>query len=421
MKIDYMKKKWTRDFMGSGDMIEVIGGKGSGKSTIGSLWFFQQCIHREGKGLFTLNTYNQMMKVYEEFLRPLFEKSHLIDSFNTKTGIMRLINGNEVHLTSAESAGNSESIQYDWWWGDEIQDYSFDALTTFYSRVRNEGFKIRLTAMPADPSSVIYSWLPKAGFKLYEVNIFDNPDAKFAQRYHEQLLNVYQTKRERDRWIYGKRVSLTGIGIFNIDDDNIGDVQYNINNDIYFVWDFNVAYRAVTVWQVVGLDNKGYPVIGCLKSYKMQEDTVAHDALKLAREWRRHAGRVFLHGDASGASRTAAASVTMWAQVHEVFKRVFDGLRYIVPSSNPAVKDTIEVLNWGLTKKLVLFSESSRDAFMSVQAATADKYGEIDKSRDYDANSTHTHLLDTVRYISWVHHSRYIKRNVSKMVKIYGA
>ena len=73
--------------------------------------------------------------------------------------------------------------------------------------------------------------------------------------------------------------------------------------------------------------------------------------------------------------------------------------RYIVPKSNPPVKDTIQCLNWALRAGLVLFNYSEKNVYMSLQACKSDKYGEIDKSADYNANtSVRSHEVDTARY-----------------------
>jgi hypothetical protein len=96
------------------------------------------------------------------------------------------------------------------------------------------------------------------------------------------------------------------------------------------------------------------------------------------------------------------ATDSMWKTVKEVFYANFENVRYIVPKSNPSVKDTIQCLNWAIRSGLVQFAYDERNVYMSLQGAKADKYGEIDKAKDYDGTSSaKSHEADTARYASW--------------------
>jgi predicted GNAT family acetyltransferase len=123
-------------------------------------------------------------------------------------------------------------------------------------------------------------------------------------------------------------------------------------------------------------------------------------------------GNVYLLGDASGQNRTAQTTDSMWKTVKEVFISHFGGrIRYLVPASNPSVKDTIQCVNWALRSNLVRFAEKERNVYMSMQSARADKYGEIDKANDYKPTGIKSHETDTARYALWHFYSKHYPGN----------
>jgi hypothetical protein len=137
-------------------------------------------------------------------------------------------------------------------------------------------------------------------------------------------------------------------------------------------------------------------------SWKLKGATVQEDAIQLCKLFKNHKGRLFLHGDASGENRSANATMSMWKMVRKEFSERFDNIRYIVPTKNPPVKDTIQCLNWALREGLVKFDSNEGNTYSSLSAIKADKYGEIDKAMDYKANSSaRSHHGDTARYLAY--------------------
>jgi hypothetical protein len=260
--------------------------------------------------------------------------------------------------------------------------------------------------MPDEPDAYIYEFMEnlieQEGGKLYELGLMDNPDIEFRDRYIRFLKSIY-SGAQLDRFLYGKRVSLAGEGLFAVESRHRGDYPYDPNEELLISWDFNVEYRAVSAWQQIGYDESGHPKIACVLSWKLKNATVFEDAEYLAETLKGHQNVIKIHGDASGESRTAQATDSMWKTIRDVFDRKMINYHYIVPRSNPLVKDTIQCLNWALRNELVLFDEvNAKDVFMSLQAMKADKYGEIDKSIDYKAGtSVRSHPADTARYATY--------------------
>jgi hypothetical protein len=397
-------KPYQADFV-SGDtrFVSIVGAKGSSKTWSGARFIISE-IQRQPRqqGLLMWNTLQQARDVYYQDIEPLIKELGLVYSFNQSTMILNL-EGSIVHFRSAEAdvIKRIESIAYSWGWADEASFFPDDSLRTFVSRIRKGEARIRITSMPDDPDAFIYSFLEKQGATIYEIGLADNPDKKFRERYEAFLRSTYEGAM-LDRFLYGKRVSLTGMGAFAVDAAHRVDVAYDPNADLYLSWDFNVEYRAVSAWQLLGLTQDAKPLSACVRSWQMKQPTVYEDAQALCEELKSHKGNLILLGDASGANRTALTTSSMWSAVKEIFSKAFgDRLRYRVPQQNPSVKDTVQCVNWALRNDLVRFDSKERNVFQSLSAAKLDKYGDIDKSGDNKPSGAKSHETDTARYFLW--------------------
>lgn len=382
-------------------VVSIIGAKGSGKTWSGSLFVLSQISAQPGaQGLVMFNTLQQARDIFAQDIEPKLRELNWSYSFNQQTLVLSVM-GSLIHFRSAEPSAleRIESVAYHWGWADEASYYSMDALKTFVSRIRKGDAMVRITSMPDEPDHFMYSFLEGLDGIMYEISLKDNPDRAFADRY-EKFLRATYSGAQLERYLSGKRVSLSGTGLFAVESDMRREgLGVNTDEDIMLVWDFNVEYRAVSAWQQIGVAQDGNKIMAVVKSWQLKNATVYEDAEQLSEEFKNHRGQVILHGDASGESRTAQTTDSMWKTIREVFVKKISNYRYIVPKSNPPVKDTIQCLNWALRAGLVLFNYSEKNVYMSLQACKSDKYGEIDKSSDYNANTTvRSHEVDTARY-----------------------
>jgi hypothetical protein len=403
--IVYTLAPFQDDFINSDErVVSIIGAKGSGKTWSGARYICREIAsQRHAQGLVMFNTLQQARDIYAQDVEPLLRDLNWPYHFNQQSLILKVFD-TLIHFRSAEPTAleRIESVAYHWGWADECSFYSPEALKTFVSRVRKGDARVRLTSMPDEPDNFMYSFIEGLEGKMYEIALKDNPDRKFADRY-EKFLRATYSGAQLERFLSGKRVSLSGLGLFAVEPQmRIAGDPYDPNEDMMLCWDFNVEYRAVSAWQQTGFTADAHPIVTCVRSWQMKEPTVLEDAEVLCNQLRKHKGRIILHGDASGQSRTAMATDSMWKTVKEVFYANFENVRYIVPKSNPSVKDTIQCLNWAIRSGLVQFAYDERNVYMSLQGAKADKYGEIDKAKDYDGTSSaKSHEADTARYASW--------------------
>jgi len=398
---------------GDVQVVAIVGGKGSSKTFSGARFIIAEMDRQpRSRGLLMWNTLKQAEDIYYQDIEPLLKRLGYAPQYNKSKHDLE-VNGCIIHLRSAEpnSIENIESVTYDWGWADEASFFDSKALTTFDSRIRTGEARRRYTSMPDEPDAFMYSFLEGLGATIHEIGLRDNPSRAFRERYEKQLRAIY-SGAELDRYLFGKRVSLTGAGAFFTTNEMRTDIAYDASADLYLSWDFNVEYRAVSAWQNVGISDDAKPITACVRSWQMKEATVYEDARKLCDEFKVHTGNVILIGDASGANRTALTTASMWTAVKEIFYNAFgDRLRYKVPAANPTVKDTIQCMNWALRNGLIRFDRSERNVFLSMSAAKLDKYGDIDKSGDNKAGGAKSHETDTARYLGWEIYGRMFPGN----------
>lgn len=394
--------------------VAVIGANGSAKSTYSFKFLFSLCIHKPRTILVTSGTLTQAEKLLEQKLRPMLNMIGFRKKNESKKEY-ELVTGTIIHVRSRENFETVEGIEYDAWFADEFQDHSKESAEMFLKRTRKarHDSMTRIVGLPEAPDSWIYEFLEQNGFTLHEISLFDHPDPEWVEYYEGVLRQLFHGNKLK-RYLYGERVSVDGIGLFATEPHHKGQVpDWDPDKELYLYWDFNVEYRAVTVYQQnghkqlkVGNETLVLPTYAVIESFQMKEPTVRHDAAELIKHYSKQTGTININGDASGENRTAAVTGSMWKQVRDAFETELDGkfrsnYRFLVPPSNPSVKDTIQAVNFVLMANLITFGDKAEKAYRSLSAMKADKYGEIDKKCDSKADGPKTHEADTVRYFCY--------------------
>jgi hypothetical protein len=403
----------------------MFGGKGSGKSYAGTLFALHMVSMFPGsQGLLMWNTLGQAKDMFRQDMEPRLKELGWRYKYNEQAGKVE-VEGCVIHLRSAEPDANEkiESVQYSWGWADEASFYPPESLRRFVSRIRKDKGLVRISSMPDDPDAFIYTFADNIqreceasgiGFKLFEVNLNDNPDPDFRKQYEMTLRSTYEGEQLR-RYLNGERVSLAGLGAFRVAQDMIGAYPYDPNKDLYLSWDFNVEYRAITAWQEQGVTPQGHKSVACVKAWQMKEATIADDAVWLCDALKSHKALITLDGDASGDAKTPMATMTAWGAIKQTFQTAFAvRIRYAVASHNPNVQNTIQCANWALTNGLVGFDTSAKACYNALVACRLDKSGSIDKSKDNAPSGARTHEADTARYALWHYFRRAYPGNNSK-------
>ena len=395
------------DFIASDTQrVSMIGAKGCGKSWSGARFVITEVTKQpKEQHLVMYNTLRQARDMFYQDFEPLLKDLNWKYHFNPQSTNLKVYD-TTVHFRSAEADAvqNVESVAYGSGWADEASFYDYESMKIFISRIRKGTSKVRISSMPDEPDHWLYAMLDRANFKLYELSLWDNPDKEFAKNYEEILRATYEGP-QLQRYLSGERVSLAGIGLFGVNPEMKRELKMRNDHDIVISWDFNVDYRAVSVWQRIGTGPGGGPVVACMHSYQMKEPTVYEDAIKMAQIYKNHDAPIWLIGDASGSNRSAQVTESIWVTIKRAFDEVGTKYRFAVRTRNPLVKDTIQCVNWALRDGRVFFNESEKNVYRSLAACRADKWGEIDKSRD-GKGGAESHETDTARYALWFYFER---------------
>lgn len=398
---------WQDDFIDSQvKRVAIIAAKGAGKTWSGARFVAKQAVEQPNhQHLIMLNTLGQARDVFYQDIEPLLQELNWPYHFSPQYGVLKVFD-TTFHIRSAEkdSIKRIESIVYASGWADEASFYDYESFKVFFSRIRKGKRLVRVTSMPDDPEHWMYSMLDKANFTIHEKSLYDNPDKSFVESYEEILKAIYEGPQLK-RYLSGERISLAGLGLFNVHPKMKVTEEIDPEEDLFLMWDFNVAYRAVSAWQKRGSDEESRKRVCCVKSWQMKEVTVYDDAVSLATEFQNHKGNIYLGGDASENKRSSQTTESIWQTVKRGFRDTLAqtgiSVRSIVPTKNPNVKDTIQCCNWAFGQGLVTFEKDEKNVYSSLQAAKADKYGEIDKSGDNSPGGGKSHEADTARYFLW--------------------
>jgi hypothetical protein len=276
---------------GTGPLIAMLGGKGSGKTHFGGCFAAHQTqTYPESLGCIISNTYTQakdnagalLMKLMKAIDRPVefftakkikgkpFSSVFVVDLDDTgfESGKCAYI-----LLRSFDAVNKLEGIELDWLWVEEIQDSDKEAFITVFSRVRGQGADnaIFIAGMPEDEFHWQYRVLPQLGFVeeanfdaqlhngvMFEPSLRENIK-NVGQKYLDRLMAAYDEELAT-RYIEGKRSSMRGNKVLYQYTDHAHRTgrmsallcKYDRNLPIYFSIDFNVSPMSISAYQIKG-------------------------------------------------------------------------------------------------------------------------------------------------------------------------
>lgn len=103
--------------------------------------------------------------------------------------------------------------------------------------------------------------------------------------------------------------------------------------------------------------------------------------------------KIYLHGDATGNSKTANSKNTNWQIINEKLKSFKPHRLY--GQSNPGVLDTINAVNCAFNQDKIFFDNNCKELIKDMESLQYNDKGEIDKKQDL----MRSHLCDTLRYL----------------------
>lgn len=230
--------------------------------------------------------------------------------------------------------------------------------------------------------------------KIIHAKTTDNP---FLPESYTQMLRDQYPEKLLKAYLEGQFVNLTSGNVyyaFNREkhvrqEDHILDKNLPVN----ICFDFNVYPYSVSLCQIVRDDDIRFFGEWVSKAYSNTYE--ACDALT---QMLPSDIDVVIYGDASGKNGAANSTVSNYQIIDEKLQPYFKSINYLVPHSNPPVKDRINCFNSKLGKNHITFNKSCVKLIQDLeQVIWNEKMSEIDKS-----NIHRTHSSDGAGYFIYV-------------------
>lgn len=199
--------------------------------------------------------------------------------------------------------------------------------------------------------------------------------------------------------ILAQFVNFAGRAYHQFDDENKkpGETAgyYNMHAGLYVCFDFNVEPGVCAFVQEID----GVTVVIDEIWIERGSNTQRVVEAVLAR-YGKHAGRVFVYGDASGGSRHSSQTRgSDWDIIKQAFRPAFgDRVRFRIPRANPSVRMRINSVNTRCRnqagERRLFVVSSCRRVIEDFEGVTVKSNGEIDKP----SNAALTHLTDAIGY-----------------------
>lgn len=422
------------------------GGIGAGKSFAGAAFGCGNAYHHpDARGLISANSYEQLststVVALAEFCKafgvPL--KSRQGEDMLTKhNGDCDLVAYYLAHahfcyifdapvlLKSAESfTARSESsqeigrgLQARWAWCDEFSYAKESAFTTLDGRLgRGPGTMqgvglITSSINKNNPYNWCYDRFDAPDRSPERVQMYKSVRMQTDENIHQDETYYLALKTSYDPELFAieveseYRIVSTGRIFRHFDRVRNGmtgaeaiDFGYDPTLAAHISFDFNWNPATASVFQII--DESRSPekreAIAVHEFYLENSDT--YELIQAVCEWLQQVGRsgkVHVYGDASGNQHRAESKKTNWDIVFEGFRKHKIPKTSHVPTRNPDVMDTINIVNsLFFHARLYINIDRCPEMVKDIESARFDKKGGIDKK-----DPKRSHLIDSLRYFA---------------------
>lgn len=317
----------------------LLGGVGSGKSTLGSIWTLKQIAeHPKSHGLIVANTYNQLT---DATLANWFRQAESMGLPCNPIRLPRSRGPTTIQVGSAEILCRSldhwealSGIEVGWAWIDEAWDAEREAIELVLARIRGEGSRqLLVTSTPDDPSSFLHELATRPS--TFTVVAPTSTNRHLPAGYVEGLRTAYSDELFR-RMVQGEWISFAeGVIYKSFGEWNLAETKHDPSFHVVWSHDFNVA--------------QGKPMSSCLLQVRNGEvhvldeivfvDGNLYDSINEAKARNYHLlPNLLVTGDASGRNKTHLG-------VSDVYALEQAGFHCDFPKANPEVRSRHNLVN----------------------------------------------------------------------------
>lgn len=339
------------------DIALYQGGYGSGKTFCGSLIGICLCMKYAGiVGLVGALTYTLLrdttLKQYLEHL----DNMGFVDGvhYEYKKAEDKLVfkNGSEILFRHLQEPNKLKSLNLGFVELEEMSDTPESTFKMLLSRLRQNvkpeweavGFKYRLFGHtnPEASKGWIYKYFVEQKPDNYRLIQAPTTQNKFlASDYVESLKEIYDPEYYRINVLGEFGDYTSGLVVKNFTVDNIAELHYQEDADLYLTWDFNVDPMSCILAHRFG------GKVFFFDEFVMENSTTQDTINAIIRKYPNHKASIFINGDASGDNRSTQSEWSNYVIIRNTLRKHYPQLaiHLQVRPSNPRIKHRIAAFN----------------------------------------------------------------------------
>ncbi|MCB9385094.1 MAG: hypothetical protein H6509_10790 [Bryobacterales bacterium] len=310
--------------------------------------------------------------------------------------------GSQILLRSLDAPERLRGPNLAWFGVDELTYCSEDAWMRLEARLRDPLAKKLCGYGVWTPKG--FDWVyrrfradPVAGYGLIEAQPFENRFLlKSTPDYYERLKASYD-EAFYEQEVLGKYRNLQAGQVYCAFDRQENLRQREVDPDADLLWslDFNVHPMCSVIAQREGTD------LYVVDEIRLGTSSTPEVCEEFSRRYKRHRGKIWIYGDASGRRRTTTSAYSDYELIRKHFRG--DGrFEMLVERSNPAVRDRINLVNSRLCnaegERRLFVAPKCRGLIEDFEQVT---YKADSTAIDKDRNPERTHLSDALGYLLW--------------------
>ena len=335
------------------DVAVYQGGYGSGKTFSGSLLGILLALKFPGiRGLVGAQTYTL---VRDTTLQTYFE--HL-DNFGFTEGVdytwsatmqtLTFSNHSEILFRHFDEPNKLKSLNLGFVEIEEMSDIPYDTFKMLLSRMRQKikpqwkGFRYRIfghTNPEAQRGWVYETFIenPPPNYRLISAPTTQN--IYLPEGYCDELKKLYD-EEYYNIFVLAKTGNYSsGLVVKDFTKENIKDITYQPEMDLYISCDFNVDPMC---WV---LAHKTEDKVFYFDEIAMENTTTAKACEEICHRYPNHKGQIIINGDASGDNRSCTSEYTNYVIIKKKFLQYGYDVDIRIKAFNPPIKNRIMAFN----------------------------------------------------------------------------
>ena len=335
------------------DVAVYQGGYGSGKTFAGALLGILLAIKFPGiVGLVGAQTYTLVrdttLKTYFEHLDNIAFRQG--EDYKWVSAEQKLVfqNGSEILFRHFDEPNKLKSLNLGFVEIEEMSDIPYDTFKMLLARMRqkvkpswkNFTYRIFGHTNPEVQKGWLYKTFcehPAPNYRLIVAPTTQN--TYLPEGFCDELKNLYD-KSYYDIFVMGKSGDYnTNLVVKGFGDDNIREIRYQTDLDVYISCDFNVDPMA---WV---LAHKTEDKVFYFDEIVMENTTTSKACEEFYNRYPNHKGKVIVNGDASGDNRSCTSEYTNYVIIKKTLESYGYEVDVQIKPFNPPIKNRVAAFN----------------------------------------------------------------------------